>query len=270
VSTTSGAIATSRGARALWGLSWVEFWAGRWDIAAEHAARAHDMSIQYGLEVPQDHLPIAVIAVHRGRLELARTHSTRALALVEEAGERLTLPQHRAVLGLVALWSGDPPGADERLSEACRVAAELGWGEPSVRWWTSDYAELLLELGRIDEAVQVLDVWETDAERVARDWVFGHVTRSRGLVAAAQGDTDLAELLLQQAVGQHEEVGDPYAGPVRSSRSVSSAGAHGRRPPRATRSARRSMASRSSALPPGWRKRAGSSEASAVAGANRG
>jgi DNA-binding CsgD family transcriptional regulator len=199
-----------RSARALWGLSWVEFWAGRWDLAAEYAARAHDTSIQYGLETPQDHLPIAVIALHRGRLELARTHSTRAMGLVEEAGEQVTLPQHRAVLGLVALWSRDPSGADERLSEACRVAAKLGWGEPSVRWWTADYAELLLELGRIDEAVQVLDAWETDAVRVSREWVFGHVTRSRGLVAAALGDTGRAESLLQEAVGQHEDVGDPY------------------------------------------------------------
>ena len=70
-----------RSARALWGLAWVEFWAGRWALAAAHAARAHDISVQYGLEVPQDHLPIAVIAVHRGQLELAREHSERALKL---------------------------------------------------------------------------------------------------------------------------------------------------------------------------------------------
>ena len=199
-----------RSARSLWGLSWVEFWAGRWDLAAEHAAHAHDISIQYGLERPQDHLPIAVIAVHRGRLELARTHSQRALELVEEVSARVPLPQHRAVLGLVAFWGGDPSGADEWLGEADRGAAQLGWGEPSIRWWSADYAELLLELGRIDEAVQVVDVWEEDAARVAREWVFGHVTRSRGLIAAAQGEVDQAASLLQRAVEQHQDVGDPY------------------------------------------------------------
>jgi DNA-binding CsgD family transcriptional regulator len=198
-----------RSARALWGLSWVEFWAGRWHIAAEHAAQAHDISIQYGYEWPQDHLPIAVIAVHRGRLELARTHSERALELVEEWA-RVRLPQHKAVLGLVALWSGDPSRADEWLGEANQAAAEAGWGEPSVRWWTSDYAELLLELGHMDDAVRVVDVWEEDAARVAREWVFGHVTRSRGLIAAAQGDLERAESLLQQAIEQHDGVGDPY------------------------------------------------------------
>jgi DNA-binding CsgD family transcriptional regulator/DNA-binding transcriptional ArsR family regulator len=198
-----------RSARALWGLAWVEFWAGRWELAAAHAAHAHDISIQYGLEVPQDHLPIAVIAVHRGQLELAREHSERALEL---AGGQFPLhpPQHMAVLGLVALWSGDSSAAAEWLGAADQQAAALGWGEPSVRWWTSDYSELLLELGRIADAVRVLDVWERDAARVGRDWVLSHVTRCRGLVAAAQRRVEQAASLLEQAVAQHDDVGDPF------------------------------------------------------------
>jgi DNA-binding CsgD family transcriptional regulator len=198
-----------RSARALWGLAWVEFWAGSWPLAAAHAASAHDTSIQYGLEVPQDHLPIAVVAVHRGQLELAREHSERALELAEEQ-LALQLPQHMAILGLVELWSGDRSAATEWLGKADRQAAVLGWREPSVRWWSSDYAELLLELGRIDDAVRVLDAWEADAVRVGREWVLAHVTRCRGLVSAAQDDVRRAASLLEQAVAQHEDVGDPF------------------------------------------------------------
>ena len=198
-----------RSARALWGLAWVEFWAGRWALAAAHAAHAHDISIQYGLEVPQDHLPIAVIAVHRGQLELAREHSERALKL---AGGQFPLhpPQHAAVLGLVALWSGDSAAAAEWLGAADQRAAAAGWGEPSVRWWTPDYSELLLELDQMADAVRLLDVWERDAARVGRDWVLSHVTRCRGLVAAAEGNVEQAAYLLQQAVAQHDDVGDPF------------------------------------------------------------
>jgi DNA-binding CsgD family transcriptional regulator len=198
-----------RSARALWGLAWVEFWAGSWPLAAAHAASAHDTSIQYGLEVPQDHLPIAVVAVHRGQLELAREHSERALELAEEQ-LALQLPQHMAILGLVELWSGDRSAATEWLGKADRKAAVLGWREPSVRWWSSDYAELLLELGRIDDAIRVLDAWEADAVRVGREWVLAHVTRCRGLVSAAQDDVRRAASLLEQAVAQHEDVGDPF------------------------------------------------------------
>jgi DNA-binding NarL/FixJ family response regulator len=36
------------------------------------------------------------------------------------------------------------------------------------------------------------------------------VTRSRGLIAAAQGDVDRAASLFHQAIEQHQGVGDPY------------------------------------------------------------
>jgi DNA-binding CsgD family transcriptional regulator len=200
-----------RSARALWGLAWVEFWAGNWELAAEHALGAHDISIQYGAEMPQDHLPIAVIAVHSGRLELARQHSQRALELAEEQfTARLHPPQHIAALGLAALWGGDSAAGEEGLTNADRRAAELGWREPSVRWWTGDYAELLLVLGRIDDAVRIIDVWQADATRVGRVWVLAHVTRCRGLVAAARGAVDEAVSLLQDSVDRHDRVGDPY------------------------------------------------------------
>jgi DNA-binding CsgD family transcriptional regulator len=198
-----------RSARALWGLAWVEFWAGRWELAAEHASRAHDVGIQYGVEYPQDHLPIAVIAVYRGRLELAREHSERALDLADEYWQSL-LPQHRAVLGIAALSSGDSDGALKWLDEADQCAALLEWGEPSMRWWTAEHVELLLELGRIDDAVDLLDVWEADAARVGRDWVLADVTRCRGLVAAARGDVDHALASFEQAVTEHDAVGDPF------------------------------------------------------------
>ncbi len=198
-----------RSSRALWGLAWVEFWAGRWVLGAEYAARARDISVQYGLEVPQDHLPMAVIAVHRGQLELAREHSERALELSDEQFG-LRPPQHMAVLGLVARWNGDLSGAMAWLAEAERQASAFRWGEPSVRWWSGDQIELLLELGLIEDAIRVLDVWEADAARVAREWVFPHVTRCRGLVAAARGEVDRAGSLLCRAVAQHNEVGDPF------------------------------------------------------------
>jgi DNA-binding CsgD family transcriptional regulator len=198
-----------RSSRALWGLAWVEFWAGRWSLGAEYAARARDTSIQYGLEMPQDHLPSAVIAVHRGQLDLAREHAQRGLALAHEqwGGHPVQL---MAVLGLADRWSGDASAAATWFERADRRASELGWGEPSLRWWTADHAELLLEEGRIHDAVRNVHVWEADAARVAREWVLAHATRVRGLAAAAEGDVPRASALLERAVAQHEDVGDPF------------------------------------------------------------
>ncbi len=198
-----------RGARARWGLAWIEFWAGRWDVATAHAESAHNIAIQYGIEVPQDLLPLAVIAVHAGSLELAREYSERALRLADEQFG-FDPPQHLAVLGHVAMRSGDSSAALERFRSADRRAAALGWREPSLRWWTADHAELLLELGRIDDAEALLEAWQADAIRVGRVWVLAGVSRGRGLVAAARGQVDRAQVLLEEAVTQHEAVGDPF------------------------------------------------------------
>jgi DNA-binding CsgD family transcriptional regulator len=40
--------------------------------------------------------------------------------------------------------------------------------------------------------------------------VLGHVTRCRGLIAAAHGEVEAAEALLETAVEQHDEVGDAF------------------------------------------------------------
>jgi DNA-binding CsgD family transcriptional regulator len=190
-------------------LAWVELWGGRWQLAADYAARALDINVQYGLDVPWNHLPIAVVAAHRGRLEVAREHSELALRLGEEQ-IGLHTPVHLATMGLVALRSGDPHGALDWFGRSQATTTRLGWRDAARRWWVADHAEALLELGRIDDAVRAVDVWEEDATRQGRDWVLAHVTRCHGLVAAALGEVDQADSLLQQAVAQHRGVGDPF------------------------------------------------------------
>jgi DNA-binding CsgD family transcriptional regulator len=196
-------------AQVLWELSWLELWAGRWERAAAHAARARDIGLQYGVEKNQDYIPSAWVAVHRGQLELARREAERGLKLCE-AQIGFYPPLLQAVPGLVALWSGDAATGADCLEQADRQAQVLGWGSPDARPWTADYAESLLELGRVDEAVRVIDRWEADATRLGRDRVLAHVTRCRGLVAAARGAVDEATSLLELAVARHREVGDVF------------------------------------------------------------
>ena len=190
-------------------LSWFELWGGRWEAAADYAARALDINVQYGLDVPWNHLATAVIAAHRGQLEVARAHSELALQLGEEQ-IGLHTPVHLGTLGFVALQSGDPHTAATWFDEAERTTTRLGWREASKRWWIADHAEALLELGRLDDAMRILDRWEADASRLGRDWVLAHVMRCRGLAAAAQGAVDDAASLLQDAVAHHERVHDTF------------------------------------------------------------
>jgi DNA-binding CsgD family transcriptional regulator len=196
-------------AQVLWELSWLELWAGRWDTAAAHAARARDIGLQHGVEKNQDFIPSAWIAAHRGQFELALQEAERGLKLCEEQ-IGFYPPLLQAVPGLVALWSGDAATGADCLEKADQQAQVLGWGSPDARPWTADYAEALLELGRVDEAVRVIDRWEADATRLGRDRVLAHVARCRALVAAARGAVDEAISLLEQAVARHHDVGDVF------------------------------------------------------------
>jgi DNA-binding CsgD family transcriptional regulator len=196
-------------ASVLWDLAWVELWGGRWQVAADHAARAMEISVQYGRDVPWVHLPVSVIAAHRGELDVARLHSERSLRLAEQQFGMHT-PVHLGTLGFVALQSGDPHTAVEWFDEAGETTARYGWGDPSKRWWVADHVEALLELGRVDDAVRVLDAWEADAKRLERRWALAHATRCRGLVAAAQGAVEDAASLLERATKEHEAVGDRF------------------------------------------------------------
>lgn len=197
-----------RSAEALWCLSMVELRAGRWSLAAEYAERSREVAAQYELEWPPNFFLIALVAAHRGELERARDAAERGGALAEKQGALLA--GLVAVPGLVDFWSGDAPAAATFFAAAEQTANARGWREPNMRWWRADYVEALLELGRIDDAVGLLNAWEADAARVGRAWVLAQVARCRGLVAAAKADVENAQSLLEEAVAKHEAVGDPF------------------------------------------------------------
>ena len=83
-----------------------------------------------------------------------------------------------------------PVRRSQRFAAAEAAAEACGWREPAVLWWRADFAEVLLELGRVGDAVELLDAWEPDARRLGRDRILAHITRCRGLVAAARGDIE--------------------------------------------------------------------------------
>ncbi len=216
----------------LWHLALVELWSGRWGIASEYADESQGIWAHYGPLQAQDHLPPALIALHRGQFAVATDHSRRALA----GGKALLLPAHIAVLAVCDLWSGNAASALGDFIRAEQTADARGWDEPNLRWWRGEFVEALLQLGRIDEAARLVADWEAAAARLGRDRVLAQAVRCRGLVAAARGDLATAHDLLVEAVDRHESVGDPFG----RARSLLGLGAVRRRA-RQKRSARKSL-----------------------------
>ena len=197
-------------AGALSDLSWVELWGGRWQAAADYAARALDISVQYGLDVPWNHLadrgdrgpsrPARGRSRALGAGAAARRGADRASHACASRDARLCrAPERRPAHGRDVVRRGR--GGRPRGSGGARRASVGGLPttprrcSSSVGWTT-----------RCESST----AWEADARRLGRDWVLAHVTRCRGLVAAARGDVSEAASLLENAVTQHETVGDAF------------------------------------------------------------
>jgi DNA-binding CsgD family transcriptional regulator len=189
----------------LWMLGQVEVWTGRWATATAYAQEVTEVGLQYGEAAP-DHLLPALLALHRGQLDLARKHSLRASELVRGH----LLPQHMAILGLCDLWSGSLDPAFALLRQAEAAAMSRGWSHPNLHWWRAEYIECLLQLGRSDDAMAVVADWEQSGTRLGSERVVAHVVRSRGLIAAAAGDIGSAAALLDDAVARLDAVDDPF------------------------------------------------------------
>ena len=211
-STESGASATSRGAPARSGASPGSSSGPGAGSSRPSTPPAHATSrSSTGSRCRRTTSRSPSIAVHRGQLELAREHSERALELWPRSSSGSHPPQHlggprarralerRRVGGRGLARQGRPAG---RGSSGGASRASAG-GPPTTSRCCSSSA------GSTTRS-RVLDVWEADAARLDREWVLAHVTRCRGLVAAAQGDVEQRRSLLEQAVAQHEAVGDPF------------------------------------------------------------
>lgn len=190
----------------LWYLSLVELWSGRWDVAWEHAQESADIDLQYGIERPQDHMAVALIALHRGLFAQAREHSARAISLAEG----MMLPTHHAILGIADLWSGRPDDARSKLASAEELEIRRGAYGAGMFSGRAEHVEACLQLGRIDDAERLVAGWEAATTHSQRLWAMAEVVRSKGLIAAARGDLDGAVRLLELACRRHEAAEDPF------------------------------------------------------------
>jgi DNA-binding CsgD family transcriptional regulator len=200
-----------RSADALWHLSLVELAAGHLSLAAGYADQQREIRRLYAVDEQEDPLAIwivARIAAHRGELHRARDLAERSRVLAR--AQPVILAGQEAVLGLVDAWNGKPREAVARFASADEGRYGVGTRDPNHFWWRAEYAEVLLEVGRIGDAIALLDVWEADAARLGCEQVLAQVTRCRGLIAAAGGDIEAALTLLDGAVARHEAVGDPF------------------------------------------------------------
>jgi DNA-binding CsgD family transcriptional regulator len=112
-------------------------------------------------------------------------------------------------LGHLALSLGAPEEAVATLESRVAFARREAIAEPGATRFAVDLAEALIELGRREEAVELLDWYECNARRLARTSARANCLRCRALISAQAGDLDTALTTYAEALASHDAVDIP-------------------------------------------------------------
>jgi DNA-binding NarL/FixJ family response regulator len=188
-------------------LAHLEFLAGRWDRAGAAAREAFEIAVQSGRETIEvvAASALGLVECALGHTESARRLLTDALELAQRTGRGGRAPRYG--LGLLELSFEDHDAAWSWLEPAIERILPLGLTDPTEQ--VSDGVEALAQLGRVDEAAKLLNVFEEGARRLDRSWALAAGARGRGLVLVAKAELAAAEEALQEAVAIGERVPMP-------------------------------------------------------------
>lgn len=185
-------------------LSHIDVLEGRWSEAIDHNLDYMRFADPYDGRPSERYVP-AMVALGRGDLETARTHARQATA----GPEREFREDFLAILATADLRAGRATAAAEQFELAERTADARGQMDPSLRYWRADFAEALVQTGRVDDARRLVDAWAADARRLGRDWVLAEAARAGGAIAIACGDVDGSIAMHEEAARLHRGLDDP-------------------------------------------------------------
>jgi DNA-binding CsgD family transcriptional regulator len=193
-------------------LAELECRAGRWGLAERYAREAFDIDLESGRSSSKGHqlFPKAIVAALQGRVQDARSDAELGLELCIEDGDLLDANCHRWVLGFLDLSLSDHVAAIRRLEPVIEYLDVFGAVEPGIIPCTPDAVEVLISLGRRDEAEALAERLRDQGTSLNRPWARATALRCRGLLLADRGDPDGALVSLEKALEEHTLVPQPF------------------------------------------------------------
>lgn len=181
---------------AIYGLGSTELMAGDHLRAGQLAERAIELAETTGILDLYGRRLQAQVDAHVGRLPRGRELALALLAAAEAGGGRLHALAAHAVLGQLALASGEPAAAARDLRTARQIAGEMAvWDGVTVRAML-DEAEAAATAGSLEQAREALDTVVASFPSDPPGWAGPLVARAEGLLLAAHGNVAEAERLI--------------------------------------------------------------------------
>jgi DNA-binding CsgD family transcriptional regulator len=147
----------------------------------------------------------SLVLAQLGRPEEAREAAERAFELARGTSAEADLVASSA-LGHLELARNAAGSAEAHLKPAVEFARLENIAESGAIRFVVDQIEALIELGRRDEAIELLDWYERNARRLERVSALANCARCRGLLAAQSGDLDSALSAYEDALAWHAQV----------------------------------------------------------------
>jgi DNA-binding CsgD family transcriptional regulator len=182
---------------------------GAWRTAHRRAEEGIERAEESGRDalVPAFLLAKARAAMLLGDVTAAEREARNALAAHEAIGHTLRRTHCLGLLGGIELSRGDNRAAERHFGPALELAATTGIEEPNYFFWWPDALEVLVALGRLEDAEERLRPVETKARELDRVWARAAAARCRGLIMASRGDRNGSVSAFDEALRQHERLG---------------------------------------------------------------
>ena len=189
----------------LWQLASLEWLAGRWTLALEHASSAHE----FGEQTQFFHGPgwagriNAALEVDLGLVEEARISAEGGLEFAETYSLEFFAVFALGALGRLELVMGNLAAAGECLRELPGRLLAGGLNDPTPPVW-ADAIEALILLGERERAREYLEPYELHAQRLGSPYARAGAARCRGLLLAAEGELASALSAFESSIADAE------------------------------------------------------------------
>ena len=164
----------------------LECLAGDWELARKLTETGDELAEQTGRDAIREDLlyPRAFVAAHRGDHETARALAHERSLRRREPNNHRNLMRHLSVLGFLDLSLHDLARCGRTPRAGLGVASAAGYVEPNWLRFHDDLGEVLVGLGRLDEAAALVAWLDERGAATGYPWTLTTAARCRGQLLA--------------------------------------------------------------------------------------
>lgn len=190
----------------------IEVWRGNFAEAALHVEDVWERALALDGAFPRfmAHTCRAMQATYAGRVDEARRNVADALETAH-GGDYFAMAWPATTLGFLEVSLGNYDAALTTLRPLLSKIEAMPRGMEIISAsCVPDAIEAMIELRRLEEAEPFVDMLEREGRRLDRPWQLAVGARCRGMLLAARGDINAANVAIQRALAEHRRLPMPF------------------------------------------------------------